>query len=196
MGSGGFKKGSIPWNKGKICPQLSEKQRGSKNHMYGRTQTTEHRRAISEALKKRISEGRFFSEEHRRRISQSLSGRKIGTAWNKGLRCPQWSKEKHWAWRGGIKLDKDRRKSYEGELWREAVFKRDNWTCRMCGVRGGRLEAHHIKGYKQFPELRFEVSNGATLCHECHMTTPNYGWKGAKLLACQLPGGLKVHNQS
>ncbi len=52
--------------------------------------------------------------------------------------------------------------------WRTAVYKRDNYTCQHCGVKGGRLEAHHIKSFAQYPELRFVVDNGITLCKSYH----------------------------
>jgi len=70
--------------------------------------------------------------------------------------------------------------------WRIAVFERDNYTCQLCGVRGGRLQADHIKPFKAFPELRHDLSNGRTLCVPCHKTTPTYGWSAywwAKRLA-------------
>jgi len=66
--------------------------------------------------------------------------------------------------------------SAEDREWRESVFKRDKWTCQNCGVRGGKLQAHHIKPYKEFPELRHDISNGLTLCVECHKKTDSYGW--------------------
>lgn len=59
--------------------------------------------------------------------------------------------------------------------WRKAVFERDNYTCIDCKKRGGELEAHHIKTFSGFPELRFELSNGSTLCKECHRKTDTYG---------------------
>jgi 5-methylcytosine-specific restriction endonuclease McrA len=61
--------------------------------------------------------------------------------------------------------------------WRKAVFERDKWTCRRCGVKGGRLQAHHIKPYKGYPHLRYLLGNGKTLCIECHKKTATYGWK-------------------
>lgn len=70
------------------------------------------------------------------------------------------------------------RPRYEMTIWRKAVFERDDYTCRGCGMRGGRLQAHHILGYKQFPLLRFEVDNGLTLCELCHKKTDNYGSRG------------------
>lgn len=55
--------------------------------------------------------------------------------------------------------------------WRKAIFERDNYTCQFCGERGGYLEADHIKPWAFFPELRTFISNGRTLCKDCHNTT-------------------------
>lgn len=56
--------------------------------------------------------------------------------------------------------------------FRKQVLKRDEYTCQMCGRKEntgfGRLEVHHIKSWHKYPELRWEVSNGITLCHKCH----------------------------
>jgi len=53
--------------------------------------------------------------------------------------------------------------------WRFDVFSRDKFTCQRCGdSRGGNLHAHHLKSFADHPELRFEVSNGLTLCEGCH----------------------------
>ena len=54
---------------------------------------------------------------------------------------------------------------------RNEAFKRDNWTCQECGVRGAYLEADHIKPFAYFPELRFEIGNLRTLCRPCHDKT-------------------------
>ena len=86
------------------------------------------------------------------------------------------SGEKASNWRGGVTpKNKVIRRSLEFQLWREAVFKRDDWTCRWCGQRGGILHPHHIKPFAYYPELRFAIDNGITLCKACHMTTDNYG---------------------
>lgn len=53
--------------------------------------------------------------------------------------------------------------------WRKAVFKRDNWTCQGCEIRGGSLRAHHKKPWSTHPELRYEIDNGITLCKDCHV---------------------------
>ena len=78
-------------------------------------------------------------------------------------------KDKHPNWKGGITEENHRiRLSIEYRLWREAVLARDNWTCQICGKRGGDMESHHIKKFAKFPELRFAIDNGLTLCVGCH----------------------------
>lgn len=68
-------------------------------------------------------------------------------------------------------LDRLARYSPEAIEWRKKVFERDDYTCQDCGVRGTYLEADHIKPWAYFPELRFELSNGRTLCRPCHDKT-------------------------
>lgn len=54
-------------------------------------------------------------------------------------------------------------------IWRRRVWERDNHTCKINnGDCSGRLESHHILGFATHPELRYEVSNGITLCHFHH----------------------------
>lgn len=52
--------------------------------------------------------------------------------------------------------------------WANAVISRDKATCQRCGATDTELHAHHVKSYKDHPELRFDVSNGLTLCCDCH----------------------------
>ncbi len=70
------------------------------------------------------------------------------------------------------------RASLQYKEWRRAVFHRDDYTCVLCGnKKGGNLEADHIKSFAKYPELRFNISNGRTLCKDCHKLTGNYGYK-------------------
>lgn len=86
--------------------------------------------------------------------------------------------EKSNFWKGGVtETNKLIRQSWEYRLWREAVFKRDNFTCQFCFQRGGELTADHIKPFSLFPELRFAIDNGRTLCRPCHKTTDTWGGK-------------------
>ena len=64
--------------------------------------------------------------------------------------------------------NKDYRANKKYKEWRKAVFERDRYTCQHCFEKGGNLNAHHIKTFKDYIELRYEVSNGLTLCLECH----------------------------
>ena len=84
-------------------------------------------------------------------------------------------------WKGGrSKNYKTGYYSTEYKHWRTDVFKRDEYTCRGCGVVSGYLTAHHIKSFAHYPELRFELTNGLTLCEPCHSKTDNYKGRGMK----------------
>lgn len=99
------------------------------------------------------------------------------------------SLEKHPNWKGGIsKIDKKVRCLPEYKLWRTRVFERDNWTCQTCRVRGVYVTAHHIKSFASIIKNNditdiykaldcadlWDISNGVTLCEECHSLTDNY----------------------
>lgn len=66
------------------------------------------------------------------------------------------------------KTKKQQRNTEQYKQWRTAVFERDSYKCQICGKVGGELNAHHIKPFAKYEELRFEVGNGITLCAECH----------------------------
>ena len=84
-------------------------------------------------------------------------------------------------WRGGTTKEAQKiRTSKRYKRWRSSVFFRDNYTCTECGSYGGELNADHIKPFALYPELRFDVSNGRTLCVPCHKKTPAYGYGTVK----------------
>lgn len=53
--------------------------------------------------------------------------------------------------------------------WRKAVYSRDHYQCQWPGcTMKKKLNAHHIKTWSEYPGLRFEISNGITLCYYHH----------------------------
>lgn len=82
--------------------------------------------------------------------------------------------EKSHLWKGGVtKENTIIRQSAEYKNWRTSVFKRDDYSCVYCGSKKN-IEADHIKQFAFYPELRFDIDNGRTLCHDCHAKTETY----------------------
>lgn len=81
-------------------------------------------------------------------------------------------------WLGGrASADTIQRGRKEYDNWRRSVFSRDDYTCVLCGKKGGRLCADHIKPWCLYPALRYETNNGRTLCFECHANQETTGWR-------------------
>lgn len=126
--------------------------------------------------------GKKASLATRKKISMGIKKHLPKTAFKKGMiKSPlaySFQKSKnHWNWQGGKTAESDKIKnSPEYKLWRETIFKRDNYTCQLCGKRGG-LNADHIKPKCLFPELIFDINNGRTLCKDCHKKTDTYALK-------------------
>lgn len=147
------KLGSTPWNKGK---------RGGTSWNKGKEWSAESREKMRQAkldnptnywLGKERGEMPWFQKEE---VIAKRSG------------------ENHYKWnedRNYI-LERHRiRGCAEWKAWRTAVFTRDNFTCRDCGVSGVNLEPHHIIPLKSGWDKLFDITNGITLCRPCHMKT-------------------------
>jgi len=102
-------------------------------------------------------------------LKTSLVGKLVKSCgcWKADL-ARQRCKEKHPAWKGGMEKQCRDRNCQALKIWRKKVYYRDNYTCQVCDKRGGRLNAHHLESFADYPELRFIVENGATLCVGCH----------------------------
>ena len=135
-------------------------------------------RGFQKGNKFRGMQGKKHTPEANQKNSDAHKGK---PAWNKGKPSPWTSKrnketnhlkrgENAHHWKGGTYGTERHRDMgrQEYKQWRSDVFQRDNWTCQTCKTRGIYLEAHHIKSWAKFPELRYEVSNGITLCLPCH----------------------------
>ena len=69
------------------------------------------------------------------------------------------------------------RQSVEYAEWRIAVWSRDKNLCKVCNTRQKVMIAHHLDGFNIFPEKRFDVDNGVTLCDRHHIAFhTNYGF--------------------
>jgi hypothetical protein len=148
--------------------------------------------------------GKHYPKNSLAKIGRKQSAETIEKRVSKlrGIKRPQWVKDKlrlkarrgkdSYFWRGGVcKLSKRIRELPEMYIWKNEVFKRDDWTCQVCGLRGGKLEAHHIKRFVNILKENYiktleealicselwDTSNGITLCTDCHKLTDNYGNK-------------------
>jgi len=71
-------------------------------------------------------------------------------------------------WKGGIRgIDYIERRRFQREIQKQ-VFKRDNYTCQICGQHNGKLQVDHIQSWAKYVDLRFNIENCRTLCQKCH----------------------------
>lgn len=178
---------------GKYCTAICFKQ-----SRLGHKVSDETRRKIAES---RLGDKNWSKRpEVRAKISATLTGRDLGGYKRKCKVCKEMFKcnpsdktvncskscsskyqsvtrsgSKSPSWKGGLTPSylKDRR-GLKYKNWRIAVFTRDNYTCQMCGQVGGKLQADHVMPFAFYPDIRFEVLNGQTLCVGCHKKTHSF----------------------
>ena len=111
---------------------------------------------------------RVFSDRHVKNLRKAAKARRGKYA---GENSPHWKG-------GATEANLQARRSGAYREWKNAVLDRVGHKCQSCGLEKGAvckccgqkatLHVHHIKPFAEYPELRFEPSNGRVLCAKCH----------------------------
>lgn len=139
------------------------------------------------------SRGRKYTQVQKDHLRSRLIGRKFSAEAHKNISLGHMG-NKAYNWKGGISpITELIRSTSQYKEWRKEVLKKDRFCCQMCGVVGCKLQADHIKPFSSIvndiknvfgiEKLReyakqsvalWDVSNGRTMCKECHEKTPSY----------------------
>ena len=141
--------GRTAWNKGKKGILT-----GPRSHHWWKMSKEEIEKLGERMRGNKYSLGLIHTLEHTQKIIKTNSGDK----------CYNWIKDR-------TKVIQSDRNLHDPEYkqWRKKVCNRDHWKCKINNSDcEGRLEAHHILGWKKYPELRYNINNGITLCHAHH----------------------------
>ena len=90
-------------------------------------------------------------------------------------------KEKHYLYNPNLtEEERVKRRCFRREVnaWCANVYKKDDYKCVVCGSNRNK-SAHHLNSWNTYPEERFLVSNGITLCKACHLQfhkDVGFGW--------------------
>lgn len=161
-----FIKGHTVWNKGILCSkETKEKISLSKR---GKKLSDEHKKKLSIIMignKIGVGHKNHFGKKHTIETKIKMSKSKIG----------KYIGEKNWKWiKDRTKLavlhnGEEYRNSPAHREWSRLVKNRDGWKCRISNDDcSGKVVSHHILSWREYPELRYEVNNGITLCHAHH----------------------------
>ncbi len=172
----------------KICQFKWQKRSDGIKEWNGKCKKCRYVDRFTDAAKIQISKaliGRFTGRNHPNWVEPKLCidchiplSKKSGKD-KRPVRCKKCfdvfnRKENHWNWQNGLSNENHLiRNSVKYKGWAKAVKERDNYTCVICNKKGGELHSDHIQPFSLYPDLRFEISNGRTLCKPCHQ---NYGW--------------------
>lgn len=162
MNRGQFKKGRVPWNKGLKFGHSHNYVHIEKELLeslyWGNQYTMKH---IAKLFNMSVSPVCTKFKEYNiptRTTSESLE---ISKEERSGMNSPNWKG-------GRTSASKSERNSPKFKKWRFGVFDRDRHTCQVCHQVGKYLEGHHIKSFAEYPEFRYDMDNGITLCSSCH----------------------------
>lgn len=185
-----FKKGQVPWIRGKHHSEESRKKMslsrkdkftGEKHPMWGKHHSVEARKKISEK-----SRGRKISEERKTELSILMRGEnniakrpdvrlkisaRVKEGYATGKRIPL-SGELSPNWKGGYQ-------PYYGPNWKKQrglAIEKAKGTCQKCGALWShdnrRCHVHHVIPFREFGLKRYEEANDLqnliVLCTRCH----------------------------
>ena len=80
--------------------------------------------------------------------------------------------DKNHMWKGG-KTMKSQKRDFRYQDWRNSVIERDGSKCTICSKFCMYPITHHIEHASENESLKYDISNGVTLCYDCHMTVHN-----------------------
>ncbi len=165
----GFTKGYTPWNKGehilitcKLCGKVFDVEPNHSDRIYCSIDCSSKDRP--KGYKNKFSARQPRTDEEKQKISKyQQTHRRVGSD------HPNYID-------GGHRTERQKEMARcEYKNWRKSVFERDDYTCQMCGQYGGYLQVDHIKPWLLYPELRYDLNNGRTLCVPCHKKTDTWG---------------------
>lgn len=140
----------------------------------GRKLSPEHRLKVIKTLKPIRKGGTYeeaFGDKVAKQMKEKMSLAKIGRKmpWNSvpdriGEKSPRWIKN-----RSLVKKSEKKHLDTRYKSWMLSIKRRDNWKCHMTNEScKGKLEAHHILNWIDYPDLRYKITNGIALCHAHH----------------------------
>jgi hypothetical protein len=142
-------------------------------------------KVISEKQKEQLRVARLKQKDPRLETEHSIESKLKMSLVKRGSKSP--------TWKGGISPFRALVRSlFEYRQWRFDCFTRDNFTCVLCGNKGGNLNADHYP--KSFSKIMDEyniltleeakncielwnINNDRTLCIDCHKKTDTFGGK-------------------
>lgn len=154
-----FKIGSKPWNKGKKMSIEARRKMSETRILNIQLGITKIWCKGTKGVMKAWNKGKNFTPDVCKKMSNSAFIR-----FSNKKNHPRWVEDRN-------NLASGRGKAYDTKYkyWMLEVKKRDKWKCRVADNKcNGRLEAHHILGWRSHPELRYKLNNGITLCHAHH----------------------------
>jgi len=173
--TGRFKKGIIPWNKGKkgvqICwsKGLTKETDNRLKEASRKTTGVKRPKGKDFVSKKIIIVCNYCKKEFKSHPSlhHKFCSRKCFYSFSSKYLIG----EKKNVWKGGIENHKkeDRRNDPAYQKWVKLVKIRDKYDCRLKDKNCSRKKiVHHILSWRKFLDCRYKINNGITLCQFHH----------------------------